>query len=79
MANKEIFIKCDLCGNEFQFGPHIYNGHHISLYNITVCKSCWIGNHDGWAPHLEDKVLANLASEGKPFPDRNTKGWYPRS
>lgn len=69
---------CDTCGRLFQYGPHRYDGKYIPKYGITVCKTCWDGNWDGWAPHLEDKVTAKLMAAGKALPMRNTKGWLPR-
>ena len=31
---------CDLCGNEFQFGNHIYDGKRSAYYEIMICKIC---------------------------------------
>ena len=78
MTPEKIMCSCALCGNPFQFGPHHYDGKHISRYQITVCMSCWTGNWDGWAPHLEERLIAYLQQKGLPIPERNAKGWLPR-
>lgn len=75
---KPMMMTCFTCGGEFQFGPHIYSGTHIRMYNMTVCRDCYAANHDGWAPHFEAKILKHLRSEGLPIPDRNEKEWLPR-
>ena len=67
-----------MCGLKFQMGPHVYDGKYISHYKISVCKGCWDGNWDGWAPEFEKKLLAHLKTEGISIPDRNEKGWLPR-
>jgi hypothetical protein len=59
-------------------GPHIYEGKHIAIYELDVCKSCYDSNWDGWAPHHEEKLIGHLQAKGIPIPDRNDKGWYPR-
>lgn len=53
--NTETVFKCDcdVCGKTVHFGPHRYGGRRNSTYQIIVCDSCRVGNHDGWAPHLE--------------------------
>ena len=35
-----VINRCDACGREFQFGPHIYNGTAIQELGWTVCKAC---------------------------------------
>lgn len=78
MTAEKIMCSCSLCGRQFQFGPHRYDGKHIPRYQITVCMSCWDGNWDGWAPHLEERLIAHLQQKGIPIPERNAKGWLPR-
>lgn len=78
MTRDKIIYSCALCENQFQFGPHFYDGKYISRYQITVCMSCWTGNWDGWAPHLEERLIAHLQEKGLPTPERNAKGWLPR-
>lgn len=63
MSSDDFIERCNVCGKNFQFGPHQYDGRHIPLYEITVCKSCWDAHRDGWAPHLEDRVTAKLKSK----------------
>ena len=45
----KVMKKCDHCGAEFQYGPHVYDGKYIQRYDITVCMICYNGNSDGWA------------------------------
>lgn len=79
MSEEKVMLACDMCGKNYQHGPHQYEGHNIPLYGISVCESCWRGNWDGWAPHLEDQLLSHLKKNGLPIPPRNSKGWFPRS
>ena len=78
MPEPKFMYNCDLCGSSFQFGPHIYAGKVIPSYKLTVCRTCWESNHDGWGPLVEDRFVANLQSKGIPLPERNKGGWYPR-
>jgi len=78
MQNQKCMYNCDICGAQFQFGPHIYDGRYIASYQITVCKSCWDGNWDGWGAGAEPKLISHLEKRGTPVPKRNEKGWLPR-
>ncbi len=69
---------CQMCSSSYQMGRHIYDGKHIARYNLDVCKTCYDGNWDGWAPHYEEKLLAHLKEQNISVPERNEKGWYPR-
>jgi hypothetical protein len=69
---------CDVCGANFQFGPHLYDGTYIQTYQITVCFGCFGANWDGWAPHYEEAVTRTLKAQGVPIPARNKKGLLPR-
>lgn len=72
-------FKCAVCGDEYQHGLHIYEGHKLELYGgVFCCDSCWKGNWDGWAPHYEGALLEYLKHKGLPVPDRNAKDWLPR-
>ena len=73
-----IMETCDICGAGFQMGPHIYNGKFVAAYQVSVCKPCFEGNWDGWAPHFEQTLEAHLKAKGIPFPRRNAAGYYPR-
>jgi hypothetical protein len=77
MADK-FMVACGICGAQFQFGPHRYDGRHISTYKLTVCGSCYDANWDGWAPHWEPILIKHLNTNGIPIPSRNSKGWLPR-
>lgn len=75
-----IMQKCIVCGQQYQHGPHRYEGHRLELYgNIFCCDACWQTNHDGWAPHYEEVLLEHLKSTDLPIPLRNSKGWLPRN
>ena len=78
MTEPKFMFNCQLCGASFQFGPHNHNGKHIARYQLTVCSTCWAGNHDGWAPSFEPKFLEHLKTKGIAAPERNSDGWYPR-
>lgn len=78
MAEFKKMLHCDLCGSEYQFGPHIYNGKYIARYKLAVCMPCYEGNWDGWAPHYEENILKHLKSKELPIPERNSNGWLPR-
>jgi hypothetical protein len=43
-----------------------------------VCRSCYAGNWDGWAPHYEDDLLEHLEAEGIDEPERLENGLLPR-
>ena len=74
----KIMLSCATCGQQFQFGRNIYDGKFIPIYNITVCRTCYNSNHDGWAPHYERKILMHIKEEGISEPKRNKDGLLPR-
>lgn len=77
---KAIVFQCDVCGSDYQSGPHRYEGHRLHLYgDIWCCDTCWKGNHDGWAPHYEPVLLEHLRRQGLPEPPRLPNGLLPRS
>lgn len=79
MSDEKFMFKCDVCGSSYQHGPHKFQGHRLKLYgDISACDTCWQGNHDGWVPHYEKRMLAHLERQGLPIPPRNDKGFYPR-
>lgn len=78
MNTEKHMVKCDVCGNSFQFGPHRYDGRKNQTYDIMVCNNCHNANWDGWAPHYEPQVTKNLSDRGLLLPPRNEKGWLPR-
>lgn len=71
-------INCCTCYKDFKFGPHEYRGRKIIAYDIMVCDSCFRGNWDGWQPHLENRVTANLLAQKKLLPNQNSNGLLPR-
>jgi hypothetical protein len=78
MAQDKFIFPCFTCGNQFQFGPHRYDGENIPRYQICGCRTCYAASWDGWGPHHEQRVLAHLEKKGLPIPERNEKGWLPR-
>lgn len=73
------YQQCAICGRTYQYGPHRYDGKSLQLYgNISCCLTCWQSNHDGWAPHVEEKLLKVLEENGISVPCRNSKGLLPR-
>lgn len=75
MDHKE---KCAVCGTRFQFSNHQYDGKKCQGYNMMVCRSCYNGNHDGWALHHEERILEHLEEYGIEEPDRLENGLLPR-
>jgi hypothetical protein len=73
-----IIERCDLCGEEFQYGPIAYFGTYVPTYLVMTCNKCYAANCDGWAPKLEEKVTRNLKAKGLKIPERNTNGLLPR-
>ncbi len=78
MTEHKVAYACFMCGSQFRMGPHVYDGKHIHSYDISVCKSCYDGNWDGWASHNEQRLLAHLKERGLPVPKRNEKDRLPR-
>jgi hypothetical protein len=78
MSKEKSMCQCFMCDRDFQWGPHIYEGRRIPKYDIDVCNTCYQANWDGWAPHLEKKLIRYLKEKGLPIPERNAKGWLPR-
>lgn len=78
MTEPKAMVRCFMCDSEFQMGPHRYDGRYIRRYKISVCKICYDGNWDGWAPHFEERLIKHLEKEGISIPKKNEKGWLPR-
>ncbi len=70
--------RCAVCGREYQWEPHRYDGEYIPRYQLNACSPCYMGNWDGWNPHFESKLVKHLESKGLPLPERNERGWFPR-
>ena len=80
MNEQKIMCECDVCGQQYQHGPHRYEGHKLELYGgIFCCDTCWNGNWDGWAPHHEPILRNHLTAKGLSKPLRNEKGLLPRN
>ncbi len=78
MPEPKIMDRCFTCGSEFQMGPHQYDGKFIPRYKISVCRICYDGNWDGWAPQSSDRIIKHLKKENLPIPEKNEKRWLPR-
>ena len=78
MIEKNNMMKCPLCPNEFQISPPRIEGVTIPRYQITVCRSCYNNNWDGWEPGREKHLLKHLKLNNLPVPDRNANGRFPR-
>jgi hypothetical protein len=69
---------CLICDETFPYRPGNWGGQHIPDYDLTVCTTCYQGNHDGWGGIGEPKILAHLKAKGVAVPARNAKGLLPR-
>lgn len=78
MSDGTFTCKCFLCGKEHSMGPHIYDGKWVRYYEMQVCKWCYDGNHDGWNPSYEEKILNHIHEKGIEEPERNDDGLLPR-
>jgi|LNFM01.2.fsa_nt_gb hypothetical protein len=79
MKTEPVKLECDVCHRDYRHGPHIYEGHRLSLYGEAfACNPCWIANHDGWAPHYERRLLALLKERDLATPSRLANGLLPR-
>lgn len=72
-----IIRQCFACGSSFQHGRHRY-GQFIARYQIEVCGICYQAHVDGWAPHVEARIIKHLEGSGIPVPPLNAKGLLPR-
>ncbi|WP_420331940.1 hypothetical protein [Oceanicaulis alexandrii] len=68
---------CPVCDQAFQFGPKRYEGFTLDAYDMHVCDRCEVGNHDGWSPHHEPKILEHLKAKNLPVPGRLPNGMLP--
>jgi hypothetical protein len=60
-------IACDLCGDEFQFGPHRYAGRKVVAWNVMICEMCDSMNHDGLDPGRHVILMRRLKEGGTPL------------
>ena len=73
----EITRECDLCGTEVKFGQHLYEGKHLSHYNLFVGDCCLVGSPGEIAPYLEKAFEDHLEKNNIALPDRNNNDCYP--
>lgn len=69
--------ECIICGRQFQYGEHRYDGRFLPRYQMSVCDMCLQANHDGWAPQYEDRIIKHLKESDLEVPERNAEGWLP--
>lgn len=74
MAEDKIMLKCFLCGREFQFGPHRYDGRGVPKWGITICRTCDDANWDGIVLANHPGLKRHLETRGIPI-TLNAKGW----
>ena len=70
MTEFKFMQDCPICDEPYQHGPKIYEGEYLPSYELAVCQRCAGANFDGWSPHLEPKLIANLKAKGLPLPPR---------
>ena len=70
--------QCFLCGKKYHMGNNTYDGKFIKKYHIEVCRSCYLGNADGWSHHNEQAIIDHLSKQEIPIPLRQTNGFLPR-
>jgi hypothetical protein len=56
----EFMFICELCGDLYQMGRHLYDGKQIARYQLGVCKPCHQGNWDSlfWIRTLSHAPLS---------------------
>ena len=75
MSKPAFHYDCDLCGQSFQFGPHIYRGRPIPSWSkVMICSMCEDSNWDGIVPQSHPRFMALLAEQGVTF-QLNDDGW----
>lgn len=70
----KIIYCCDLCGSEYQFGPHIYSGHYLPSFEINVCNGCVPRKNSAIPALYEAKFRKILQDKGLEAPKRNADG-----
>lgn len=74
MDNQKIYYDCILCERPFQFGPHIYDGRHISAWDVEICQRCIRSNWDGIVTSDHPRLVEHLNKQGVQI-KLNPKGW----
>ncbi len=69
-----VMIPCDLCGREFQSGPHRYAGRKVVSWDIMICETCDNMNWDGIDPRRHPELMRRLRAEGAPM--RELRGGF---
>lgn len=79
MGEPKFMFPCFLCGHDFQFGPHRYDGIAFGEWDIAICTTCHSASWDGVGPIYDAKLAQHLTALGI-TPRRNAKGWivWPR-
>jgi len=51
MSSDKFMFRCDLCGSEYQMGPHRYNGKQC--LDMILAYACHVMRATGWLePHI---------------------------
>jgi len=79
MTQNNTLIKCPRCLKEFQIGPPRNDGITIPRYQITVCRSCYDSNWDGWDDEFEKYLIDHLKLNNLPLPQKNANERLPRN
>jgi hypothetical protein len=72
--NQEI---CYACQKPRDFYQHHYDLRMNHTYGVPICNMCREGNHDGWQPHKEERLIEALKQNNLPKPKRNSNGLLP--
>lgn len=71
-------LVCSICGQTFVSHFNLHEGHRLRLYgDVWCCNDCWDSNWDGFV--CDDILLKILSEKRLPVPNRNARGWFPRS
>lgn len=69
-----VLCECDMCGREFQFGPHRYAGHRIPAWDAMACDGCLDRYDSTIVPGSYPRLEAHLKRRGIK-PEMDSSGW----
>ncbi|MDP1837769.1 MAG: hypothetical protein Q8N31_06090 [Reyranella sp.] len=69
-----IMNDCEMCGNEYRDGQHVYKGRNIHPWKIRVCRTCHVMNWDGIVEDHQPRLMAHLAKHQISV-EYNKAGW----
>ena len=73
-----VMYPCFVCSRQFEYNPGTSKGHYVKAYEIVVCRTCYLGNWNGWHPKLTSRLIAHLQENGLPIPPLNARKCLPR-